>query len=169
MARKFNPFRATLGATPPVLVGRSDVLEDFALALDEGPGSHERVTLITGARGIGKTVLLNAFENAATERTWWVISETATPGFVNRIRDTAYRRMVGHLREHRQRLSSVTLGGYSLNWENAESHRPDTTLRDVLTEFLDLQRQLDANLRQDPVGLLMGLLHDQVTVVSHAA
>ncbi|WIM71035.1 ATP-binding protein [Corynebacterium suedekumii] len=157
MARKFNPFRATLGATPPVLVGRSDVLEDFALALDEGPGSHERVTLITGARGIGKTVLLNAFENAATERTWWVISETATPGFVNRIRDTAYRRMVGHLREHRQRLSSVTLGGYSLNWENAESHRPDTTLRDVLTEFLDLQRQLDANLRQDPVGLLITL------------
>lgn len=157
MTRKRNPFRATLGATPPVLVGRSEVIEDFALALDEGPGFHERVTLVTGARGIGKTVLLNALESTAEERSWWVISETATPGFVNRIRDTAYRRMIGHLREDRRRLNAVTLGGYALNWENAEVHHPDTTLRDVLTEFLDLQRQLDERFRQEPVGLLITL------------
>lgn len=165
MNRRRNPFRATLGVTPPVLVGRSDVIEDFALALDEGPGFHERVTLVTGVRGIGKTVLLNALEGAAGERVWWVISETATPGFVDRIRDTAYRRMVGHLRENRQRLNAITLGGYALNWENAEVHRPDTTLRDVLTEFLDLQHQLDERFNQEPLGLLITLdeLHYSVS------
>lgn len=165
MNRKKNPFRASLGATPPVLVGRSEVIEDFALALDEGPGFHERVTLVTGTRGIGKTVLLNALEDTAEERSWWVISETATPGFVNRIRDTAYRRMVGHLRETRQKLSSFTLAGYALNWEDGETHHPDTTLRDVLTEFLYLQHQLDERLGQAPVGLLITIdeLHYSVS------
>ena len=46
-----NPFTATLGATPPLLVGRSDAIDDFGFALDEGPGAHERISLIIGPPG----------------------------------------------------------------------------------------------------------------------
>lgn len=48
-----NPFTATLGATPPLLVGRSDAIDDFGFALDEGPGAHERISLM-GAAASGK-------------------------------------------------------------------------------------------------------------------
>lgn len=153
-----NPFKPTLGATPPCLVGREDYVADFALALDEGPGAHERVTLITGPRGIGKTVLLNAFEEAAKQRSWWVIAETATPGFPGRIRDEAHRIMLQHLRPERKRLTGASLakvGG--ANWEFHEELRPQATLRSVLTEFLQLQAELDRLLNQEPIGLLITL------------
>lgn len=49
-----NPFTATFGATPPLLVGHSDAIRDFGFALDEGPGAHERISLIIGPVASGK-------------------------------------------------------------------------------------------------------------------
>lgn len=81
-----NPFRASLGSSPPLLVGRDEVIEDFALALEEGPGAHERVSLLVGARGVGKTVLLNEMEDTAAQKGWLTFSETATEGFVESLK-----------------------------------------------------------------------------------
>ena len=58
-----NPFRASRGTSPPLLVGRDEVIDDFRLGLEEGPGAHERISLLVGARGIGKTALLNELED----------------------------------------------------------------------------------------------------------
>src|ERR1700741_259214 len=82
-----NPFKPTFGVTPPLLAGRDDQIDEFAAALDSGPGSSGRgaPTRYTGAGGPGKTVMLNAVEDVARSRGWLVISETATPGFVVRI------------------------------------------------------------------------------------
>jgi hypothetical protein len=80
-----NPFHASFGVSPPLLVGRDDLLDDFAEALEDGPGSAGRATLYTGARGTGKTVMLNAVEDRARRRGWLIVSETATPGFVSRM------------------------------------------------------------------------------------
>lgn len=63
-----NPFKPTLGATPPALVGREAVLDEFRFALRNGPGTHERVSVVTGPRGIGKTTLLNAVEDLALKK-----------------------------------------------------------------------------------------------------
>ena len=73
------------GVSPPLLVGRDELLEDFVEALEDGPGSAGRATLYTGARGAGKTVMLNAVEDRAREHGWLIVSETATPGFVSRM------------------------------------------------------------------------------------
>ncbi len=56
MAR--NPFRPTAGATPPLLVGRDDAMEEFTESLEDGPGAPGRLALFTGPRGVGKTVML---------------------------------------------------------------------------------------------------------------
>lgn len=80
-----NPFTPTFGAPPPLLVGRNDLLDLFQDALDEGPGSPGYATVYTGGRGVGKTVMLNAAEDLARHAGFVVISETATPGFLNRI------------------------------------------------------------------------------------
>ena len=62
-----NPFTPSFGVSPPLLVGREEPLERFSEALEDGPGSPGRATVYTGARGTGKTVLLNAVEDLARE------------------------------------------------------------------------------------------------------
>jgi len=104
-----NPFKPSAGATPPHLVGREDQIESVVDGLDEGPGSPGRLTIFTGARGVGKTVMLNAVYDLALERGWFSFDETATPGLLGRLDEH-----VSHLLEDRdprpkRRLASVTL------------------------------------------------------------
>lgn len=101
-----NPFTPTFGAPPPLLVGRDDVLDDFQDPLDEGPGSPRYVTLFTGGRGVGKTVMLNAAEDVAREARFVVISETASDGFVERLTTTHLPKL---LPRQRRRVESVDL------------------------------------------------------------
>jgi hypothetical protein len=49
------------------------------------------LTIITGSRGIGKTVMLGAAEGIARTHGWAVISRTATPGFLAGIGDEMLR------------------------------------------------------------------------------
>ena len=80
-----SPFTPTFGVTPPLLVGRGDLLDEFDDALDAGPGAPGRATVYTGGRGTGKTVMLNEVEDLARRRGWQVVSESATPGLVDRL------------------------------------------------------------------------------------
>ena len=64
-----NPYTPNAGARPPALVGRDDQLESFEILLDRLRRGHtEQSMLITGLRGVGKTVLLTSFEERARER-----------------------------------------------------------------------------------------------------
>ena len=80
-----NPFRPSAGANPPYLIGRDALLDEFEESLEDGPGSPYRLLRITGSRGSGKTVLLNALGKRARARRWQVIDETATPGFIRNL------------------------------------------------------------------------------------
>ncbi|NMM94684.1 ATP-binding protein [Bifidobacterium oedipodis] len=85
MLATVNPFRPSAGANPPELLGREEILDEFEESLISGPGSPSRLLRITGSRGAGKTVLLNALGNRARIHNWQVLDETATPGFINQI------------------------------------------------------------------------------------
>ena len=87
-SRLRNPFKPTAGATPPLLVGRGDVLEEFTESLEDGPGAPMRLVRFTGARGVGKTVMLTEVADVASRRGWAVISDTATPGLAARLAAT---------------------------------------------------------------------------------
>lgn len=137
-----NPFRATFGVSPPFLAGRDAVLAEFDGALADGPGASSRAMLFTGARGAGKTVLLNAVEDRARARGWLIISETANSGFVQRLTTQHLPRL---LREFdpatfRSRLSSLSLpmglGGAS--WETIDAHVAAAGLRDQIALLTDL-------------------------------
>lgn len=67
-------------ASPPLLVGRDDALEEFTESLEGVPGAPARLALFTGPRGIGKTVMLTEVADLALRRGWVTLSETATPG-----------------------------------------------------------------------------------------
>lgn len=74
-----NPYTPNAGARPPALVGRDDQLETFDILLDRLRRGHtEQSMLITGLRGVGKTVLLTTFEARARERTWTTVEAEIT-------------------------------------------------------------------------------------------
>jgi AAA ATPase domain len=74
-----NPYTPNAGARPPLLVGRDDQLETFEVLLDRLRKGHtEQSMLITGLRGVGKTVLLTTFEARARERGWTTVEAEIT-------------------------------------------------------------------------------------------
>jgi AAA ATPase domain len=66
-----NPYAPGAGQRPPELAGRDAELTAFDVVLERvGRGRPERSIMLTGLRGVGKTVLLNALRSAAGRRGW---------------------------------------------------------------------------------------------------
>lgn len=66
-----NPYTPDSGAQPPALTGREVELEHFReIVTQVSLGGTEKHLLMTGLRGVGKTVLLNVFEEICAENGW---------------------------------------------------------------------------------------------------
>ena len=69
-----NPYTPNAGARPQALVGRDDQLASFDLLLARlSRGRTEQSMIITGLRGVGKTVLLGRFRAKAESARWVVV------------------------------------------------------------------------------------------------
>ena len=69
-----NPYTPNAGAQPPAVLGRDDQLATFDVLLRRlQAGRTEKSMIITGLRGVGKTVLLGRFRTAALAQDWVVI------------------------------------------------------------------------------------------------
>jgi hypothetical protein len=75
-----NPFRPGAGHMPPHLAGRERERDEFARLLDQTTILENPI--LTGLRGVGKTVLLDTLKPLAIEKGWhWVgtdLSESAS-------------------------------------------------------------------------------------------
>jgi len=66
-----NPYAPGAGQRPPELAGRERELEVFDIVLERiARGRPERSLVLTGLRGVGKTVLLNTLRSQAIGRLW---------------------------------------------------------------------------------------------------
>lgn len=71
MEPRKNPFAPGAGTKPPALVGRDDQIESFDVLLERlENGYAEQSMIVTGLRGVGKTVLLEVFREKAEARNW---------------------------------------------------------------------------------------------------
>ncbi len=76
-----NPFSPGAGSPPPELVGRDPVLEQARVLLGRVKQKRpEKSLLLTGLRGVGKTVLLNEIERMAKGADYRTISIEAHEG-----------------------------------------------------------------------------------------
>jgi hypothetical protein len=88
MAPVRNRHAPGAGQRPPELAGRDAELGQFDVVLERVVrGRPERSLVLTGLRGVGKTVLLNALRSKAIERLWGTGKIEARP-------DTSLRRPV---------------------------------------------------------------------------
>lgn len=66
-----NPFAPGAGQRPPELAGREKELKAFEVVLERvARGRPERSLVLTGLRGVGKTVLLGELRSMAVRRGW---------------------------------------------------------------------------------------------------
>ncbi|WP_280436400.1 ATP-binding protein, partial [Nocardia carnea] len=66
-----NPYAPGAGQRPPELAGRGKQLDAFDVVCERiARGRPERSVMLTGLRGVGKTVLLNQLRSAAGARGW---------------------------------------------------------------------------------------------------
>lgn len=88
-----NPYTPNAGATPQALAGRDDQLASFDLLLKRLQiGRTEQSMIVTGLRGVGKTVLLGEFRKTSLAADWVVIELE-----VHKNDESAFRRQIATL------------------------------------------------------------------------
>lgn len=80
-----NPYAPGAGTKPPALVGRDGQIESFDILLNRlENGYAEQSMIITGLRGVGKTVLLDVFREIAERHSWatveWEVEKNTSFG-----------------------------------------------------------------------------------------
>jgi hypothetical protein len=81
MDRIKNPFSPGAGSPPPELAGRDTIIEQAEVLLGRVRAHRpEKSLLLTGLRGVGKTVLLNEIERMATDMDYRTILVEAHEG-----------------------------------------------------------------------------------------
>jgi hypothetical protein len=72
-----NPYQPGVGTTPPYLADREQQMQRFRGYLRDFPDKRRNIRL-SGLRGVGKTVLLKEYRDAARERDWVVVGRDLT-------------------------------------------------------------------------------------------
>ena len=156
-----NPFKPTAGATPPLLVGRDQLIDEFRESLDDGPGAPGLLTLVTGARGTGKTVMLTEMGEAARTQGWVVIDETARDGLMDRLRSQIDGCLAALDSPQRSRWTSLSvttpLGGGGITLD-----RPPRESR----SWRSFASALTARLAENETGLLITV--DEIHAIPRA-
>ena len=74
MDRARNPYTPNAGAPPRYFAGRAAEVDDFRVLLKRlAAGYTEQSMVVTGLRGVGKTVLLGEYRSIAEEEGWVAI------------------------------------------------------------------------------------------------
>ena len=124
-----NPFKPTAGKTPPTIIGREDVLEEFNEGLINGPGAPGRLMRIAGVRGTGKTVLLDECSRLAQSRGWTVIKEVATEGLCQRILEQLQPKFQAKHARFEPTVAGISIGSIDIE-------RIGPSLRDAMRQTI---------------------------------
>lgn len=159
-----NPYQPGAGRRPPEIAGRDRQISTFQTALLRSEaGMGERSVVLSGLRGVGKTVLLNEFASMAERRSWITAKVEATAGvsvlglltqsLYRSLRVTAGREGAGRIMRVLQVFRSFQLkvdptGTYSFGVDvaplagRADSGNPGLDLTELLEELGDATRAL---------------------------
>ncbi|TWH21596.1 ATP-binding protein [Prauserella rugosa] len=135
-----NPFAPGAGQRPPELAGRERELDAFDVVLERvARGRPERSLMLTGLRGVGKTVLLGELRSMAIRRRWGAGKVEARPDAeLRRPLSAALHRAVRDLAvRHRapDRVDEVlaVLKAFAL-----KANKPDAKMRDRWQPGIDV-------------------------------
>jgi hypothetical protein len=136
--RSRNPYTPNAGAPPRFLAGRRTEVDDFRTLLRRlTRGYTEQSVIVTGLRGVGKTVLLGQYQNIAAEEDWVAVDAEVSkntpfgPQMANLSRRALLRASPKARWGARARAAAAVVKSFSLTVQ------PDGTL----TGGLDVERE----------------------------
>ena len=134
-------FVPSFGNRPRYMVGREDVLNDFSRCLDSPPGSREKVLLLLGQRGTGKTVLLLELAEMARNKGIVVASPTI-PGKDMQDRILEKLRISGEdiIGKQKPKVSggNISVPGFGAGIQIPEENSPKKSFAQQLSELCEL-------------------------------
>ena len=132
-----NPFTPSFGEAPLVMAGREKNLRTYAQAVERRNRAPELTTLVSGARGSGKTSLLLRMAEQAERHGWVTVRSTCLPGLLEDIYVQALNAARNVLdTTSGRRLTSIGLGSIvSLGWEPQDG--VSSTWRTKMTDILE--------------------------------
>jgi hypothetical protein len=166
MDPRANPYAPGAGTKPPALTGRDEEIEAFVVLLERlRQGVAGQSMIVKGLRGVGKTVLINTFEDFAVERDWIPIfkeceASTSLPALVARhcrrvIEDLKpTTRAARRLRGVVARLSTFTVvdpNGFELRFDLGRGEAAPDPLSD---DFVDLLLEVGALAQERDRGVV---------------
>lgn len=123
-----NPYSPGAGTPPPALVGRDEERRDFDIAIQRlALGRPARSVMLTGLRGVGKTVLLNEFGKLAARRNWTHQRLEATEGISfpeaasTLVRKAILELSLRHRLADRTRRALGVLKAFQMRWSIPEA------------------------------------------------
>lgn len=174
-----NPYAPGAGTPPPALVGRDPVIEEAVVSLRRvRAGRSSQHLLITGLRGVGKTVLMGRLAAVGESEGYSVIRQEAVGGddtvhsFLRQARRIASE-LGGGPRATRALRSidsvAITLAGTGLRVERGDAHPDREALADVVIDLAAAAAERDRavmialdeaqTLDQDDLGRILAGVH----------
>lgn len=143
--RTQNPFRPTFGAAPLYWAGRQQALDNYAASISGKASIANRSVLISGSRGIGKTVLLGELEEIAKTKGWLVVRISSASGITKRLIQSDIPRALIELRgtQSRNRISSIGIN--ALGTVTTEIEREPEPLPTLVSSLRRLADELSAH------------------------
>lgn len=141
-----NPFTPTFGIIPPYMAGRETLAEELSCAFANGLGDPNLCTIVSGARGTGKTSFLSFMASEAESQGWVTAKTTAAEGML----DDIFQQATWNARHFLdatvgRRLKGVSVGQMiSLEWENEPLAKGNWRMR--MSQLLDQLRECDTGL-----------------------
>lgn len=145
MIKYKNPFTPVFGNEPPILAGRSHLINNVVRGLENTPGDPNRITIFTGPRGSGKTVLLTAIATEAEKIGWISIHTVASNLMLVQFVEQLERRASPLIeKKTRSRLTGIQISGVGFQRELAGERK--RTWRAEMDDYLDMLAKHDAGL-----------------------
>ena len=142
-----NPFTPNFGSVPVWMAGRSVIIHKLLGALDNGVGDPNLCTLVSGARGSGKTALLTYCSIHAAEHGWISADVSSEKGMLEDIVQRVIESARGVAKVGSTRLKSVGVPSLmSVSWEHVDGFAPNWRTR--MNTLLD-------QLAKHDIGLLI--------------
>lgn len=138
-----NLFRPSFGTYPHLLVGRDELVDEFEDTFDGVLDPTGLTVLLSGQRGMGKTVLLDSYRRAAEDAGWPVITESSSSGLLDRLtRDHLPRLLQRHSEKAPTRVDSVSghVGPLGAGGSWSERYPAESTLRSQISEVTEYLR-----------------------------